>query len=118
VGLCRRCLSPERADRPADAGEVAVAVASLRAAADERARRAELDRAAAVLKAAEQRKRRRVQVALVGAWTSPDAARDFPPTPIVADSLRDAGCEIADVLAHTAVVGCVRGHDCGRGPHA
>src|SRR5205814_1624945 len=44
VELCKRCLAADKADRPADAGEVARAVASLRAAADERARRAELDR--------------------------------------------------------------------------
>jgi Flp pilus assembly protein TadD len=44
VALCKRCLSPERDDRPPDAGAVAQAVAGLRAAAEERARRAELDR--------------------------------------------------------------------------
>jgi eukaryotic-like serine/threonine-protein kinase len=38
VALCKRCLSPASADRPADAGEVAKAVSALRAAADERAR--------------------------------------------------------------------------------
>jgi hypothetical protein len=67
VELCKRCLAPEKADRPADGGAVARAVAGLRAAADERARRAELERAAAELKAAEHRKRRRVQLALVAA---------------------------------------------------
>jgi formylglycine-generating enzyme required for sulfatase activity/tRNA A-37 threonylcarbamoyl transferase component Bud32 len=80
VALCRRCLSKKPGDRPADAGEVARTVAGLRAAADERARRAELDRVkaegdkvAAELrvegerqKAEEQRKRRRVQLALAG----------------------------------------------------
>jgi formylglycine-generating enzyme required for sulfatase activity/tRNA A-37 threonylcarbamoyl transferase component Bud32 len=80
VSLCKRCLSKKPADRPADAGEVARAVAALRAAADERARQAELDRVkaegdkvAAELrvegerqKAEEQRKRRRVQLALAG----------------------------------------------------
>src|SRR5262249_32791069 len=40
ITLCQRCLAPDPGDRPADAG----AVAGLRAAADERARRAELDR--------------------------------------------------------------------------
>jgi serine/threonine protein kinase len=44
AALAKRCLAPRREDRPADAGEVAWAVAQLRAAADERARRAELDR--------------------------------------------------------------------------
>lgn len=44
VALCRRCLAAEKADRPADAGELASAVAGLRAAADERARQAEVQR--------------------------------------------------------------------------
>src|SRR5262249_14267107 len=44
VALCRRCLAPRPEDRPADAGAVAEAVAALRAAAEERARRAELER--------------------------------------------------------------------------
>jgi tetratricopeptide (TPR) repeat protein len=56
VALCKRCLSPEKADRPADAGDVAKAVAALRAAADERARRAEVDRVRA------DERRRRVQL--------------------------------------------------------
>jgi tetratricopeptide (TPR) repeat protein len=81
VALCKRCLNPRPVDRPADAGEVAKAVAALRAAADERARQAELDRVkaegekaaaearaeaeaatrrAAAERAAERRKRRRV----------------------------------------------------------
>jgi tetratricopeptide (TPR) repeat protein len=67
VALCKRCLAAEKADRPRDAGEVAAAVAGLRAAADERARRAETDRAAAAAEAREQRKRRRVQFALAAA---------------------------------------------------
>jgi tetratricopeptide (TPR) repeat protein len=71
VALCKRCLAPERDDRPADAGAVAKAVAALRTAADERARQAELDRvradgerAKAEAETREQRKRRRVQAAL------------------------------------------------------
>jgi tRNA A-37 threonylcarbamoyl transferase component Bud32/tetratricopeptide (TPR) repeat protein len=59
VALCRRCLSPEKADRPADAGEVARAVADLRADAEGRARRAEMAGAEAAVRAAEERKRRR-----------------------------------------------------------
>ncbi len=77
VVLCKRCLSPTPADRPADAGVVAKAVAELRAAADERARQAELDRVkaegeklAADLRAIEQRKRRLVQMALGLAFTA------------------------------------------------
>jgi serine/threonine protein kinase len=44
VALCKKCPAFEPADRPADAGAVAAAVAGLRAAADERARQAELER--------------------------------------------------------------------------
>jgi serine/threonine protein kinase/tetratricopeptide (TPR) repeat protein len=73
VALCKRCLSVAPADRPANAGAVAAAVAEHQAAADERARRAELDRiraegerARTELREAEQRKRRRVQLALIG----------------------------------------------------
>jgi tetratricopeptide (TPR) repeat protein len=67
VALCKRCLAVEKAERPVDAGEVAKAVAALRVAADERARRAELDRARAEAEAREQRRRRRVQLALAAA---------------------------------------------------
>ena len=74
VALCKRCLSRDREERPADAGEAARAVADLRAEADERARRAELDRvkaegekATAEARAAERRKRRRL-------WTGAAAA--------------------------------------------
>jgi serine/threonine protein kinase/tetratricopeptide (TPR) repeat protein len=67
VALCKQCLAFEPEDRPTDAGAVAAAVADLRAAADERARRAELERvrvegeqATAAARAAERRKRRRL----------------------------------------------------------
>src|SRR5262245_40604593 len=73
VALCRRCLAPRPEDRPADAGAVAKAVAALRAAADERARRAELDRVKAEgeareaeARAAEQRQQRRLLLAASG----------------------------------------------------
>jgi tetratricopeptide (TPR) repeat protein len=69
VALCKRCLAFEPVDRPANAGAVATAVAGLRAAADERARRAELERvrvegeqATALARSAERRKRRRLVV--------------------------------------------------------
>src|SRR5262249_17491100 len=71
VALNKRCLNPYREDRPKDGGEVAAAVANLRAAAEERARQAELDRvradgdrAKAELQAAEQAKRKRIVLAL------------------------------------------------------
>jgi tetratricopeptide (TPR) repeat protein/tRNA A-37 threonylcarbamoyl transferase component Bud32 len=74
VLLCKRCLAPEKEDRPADAGEVAKAVAELRAAADERARQAELQRVrmegektAAELRVAAQRRRARFRMGLAAA---------------------------------------------------
>lgn len=67
VALCKKCLAFEPADRPADAGAVAQAVASLRAAAEERARWAELERVriegeqtTTQARAVERRKRRRL----------------------------------------------------------
>ncbi len=63
VALCKRCLSAEKADRPADAGAVAQVLAAHLAAAAERARRAELER----VRAEERLKRRRVQVTLAAA---------------------------------------------------
>ncbi len=73
VALCKNCLAAEKEDRPADAKAVAEEVATLRSAADQRARQAELEtvrvageRQKAVVQAAEQRKRRRVQLALAG----------------------------------------------------
>src|SRR5262245_21004372 len=64
IALCKRCLATDPADRPADGAVVAAAVADLRRAAEERARRAEVERAKAEVHAAEQRKRRRL--ALIG----------------------------------------------------
>jgi hypothetical protein len=64
VALCKSCLAPRPEDRPADAGAVARAVALFRTSAEERARRAEVERAEAEVRVAEQRKRRRVQAAL------------------------------------------------------
>jgi tetratricopeptide (TPR) repeat protein len=73
VVLCKRCLAPRPEERPADAGAVAKAVAALRAAADERAQRAELERVKAegeareaTARAAEQRQRRRLLLAASG----------------------------------------------------
>jgi serine/threonine protein kinase/tetratricopeptide (TPR) repeat protein len=64
ITLCKQCLSLEPQARPNDAGAVAGSVHSLRAAAEDRARQAELDRVAAEVRGAEGRKRRRVQAAL------------------------------------------------------
>jgi serine/threonine-protein kinase len=67
VALAERCLSARAEERPADAGEVAAAVAAHLAGVQERLRRAELERAAAQARAAEEHKRRRVQLALAAA---------------------------------------------------
>src|SRR5262245_61744567 len=65
VSLAKRCLAVEPNDRPADASAVAADVAGLRAAAEQRARDAEMERARAEVQATEQRKRRRAQLALM-----------------------------------------------------
>jgi tetratricopeptide (TPR) repeat protein len=74
VALAKRCLAPKQENRPSDAGEVARAVAEFRAAAEERAGQAEVDRvraegerAKAEAESREQRKRRKVQLALAAA---------------------------------------------------
>ncbi|QJW98607.1 serine/threonine-protein kinase [Frigoriglobus tundricola] len=64
MALAKRCLAPDKAGRPADAGEVARAVADLRAAADERVRRAELDRARAAAEARAEWQKRRTRLAV------------------------------------------------------
>jgi serine/threonine protein kinase/Flp pilus assembly protein TadD len=64
IELAKRCLSPELAKRPRNAGEVANAVSTFLAETEARARRAEIERAQLLTKAAEERKRRRVQLAL------------------------------------------------------
>ncbi len=63
ITLCRRCLAAEPDDRPAHAGQVATAVAELRATAEARARSAEIERARYESAAREQRKRQRIQLA-------------------------------------------------------
>jgi tetratricopeptide (TPR) repeat protein len=77
VALCRRCLAFEPADRPANGEVVAKEVAGLRAAAEHRAREAELervraegDRARAEAETREQRKRRWIQAALGMTFTA------------------------------------------------
>jgi hypothetical protein len=64
VALCKRCLHPKAPERPAHAGEVAAAVATLRQAAEERARAAELERVRAEADARTQQQKRRAQLAM------------------------------------------------------
>jgi serine/threonine-protein kinase len=67
VGLARKCLAPEPADRLRHASELAQAVEAHQAQVQERLRQAELERSQALLKAAEERKRRRLVLALAAA---------------------------------------------------
>ncbi|MFO0801315.1 MAG: serine/threonine-protein kinase [Gemmataceae bacterium] len=67
VALAKRCLQADPAARPADAKQVAAAVAEYRAGVDGRLRKAERERAAAEARVVEQRKRRRVQQVLAAA---------------------------------------------------
>ncbi|MHC5012620.1 MAG: serine/threonine-protein kinase [Planctomycetota bacterium] len=71
IALARRCLAPERANRPRDAGEVAKEMAAYVAARDERARQAALGAAEARGRASEaeatarqERRARRLTLAL------------------------------------------------------
>src|SRR5262245_16567135 len=120
VVLAKRCLAAKREDRPRDASEVARAVTAHLAAAEERARRAELDR----VRAEEQRKRRRVQLVLAGAvllvlalvavgagiaslWRSAERARgDAEAARGEAETQRDAA-EKAQSMAHAERVEAV-----------
>jgi tetratricopeptide (TPR) repeat protein len=59
IQLARRCLAPQKADRPADAGAVASQLAAYQAGVQERLRQAELERAAAQAAATAERTARR-----------------------------------------------------------
>ena len=64
VALCRRCLSPNPMDRPADGQAVADGLTAYLNGVQERLHQAELAEAKAKTKATEQRKRRRVVAVL------------------------------------------------------
>jgi serine/threonine-protein kinase len=64
IGLAKRCLAPERDDRPHSAGVVAEAVTAYLASVQRRLRAAELTRVEADARAAFERKRRLLTVAL------------------------------------------------------
>jgi tetratricopeptide (TPR) repeat protein/predicted Ser/Thr protein kinase len=64
IALCKRCLAFVPAERPGDGNAVAAEVAALRAAADARAKQAEIDRAKAEVFAAAQQRHRRIWLAL------------------------------------------------------
>lgn len=60
IALAKRCLAANRDDRPENGGAVAREIAQLRAAADDRARQADLERTKAEVLVKEHRSRRRV----------------------------------------------------------
>jgi serine/threonine protein kinase len=66
VALCRRCLSPNPADRPADAQAVADGMTAYLAGVQEKLRKAALAEAEAKAKTREEAKRRRLTLALAG----------------------------------------------------
>jgi len=65
--LARRCLAPDRGQRPADAEVVARELTSYLASAQERLRQAQLERAAAEARAKAERRARRLLLALAAA---------------------------------------------------
>jgi tetratricopeptide (TPR) repeat protein/serine/threonine protein kinase len=67
LALCRRCLSPDPAERPANGQEVADGLTAYLDGVQQRLRTAERERAVALGREAEQRKRRRVQLVLAAA---------------------------------------------------
>jgi tetratricopeptide (TPR) repeat protein len=100
VTLCRRCLSPNPADRPADGQAVADGLTAYLDGVQERLRQAELAEAAARARAAEEAKRRRLALALAatvllaltlggGAWLWLKTERDVR-TAQVAREVNDA----------------------------
>jgi tetratricopeptide (TPR) repeat protein len=64
VALCRRCLSADPADRPADGQAVADELTTYLNGVQERLQAAQRERAVALAREAEQRKRRKVYLAL------------------------------------------------------
>ncbi|MBK9388130.1 MAG: serine/threonine protein kinase [Planctomycetes bacterium] len=65
--LIERCLEPERAERPSDAGEVASAISAHLAGAEARARAAEIAAAAAETRTRAERKAKRLGLSLAAA---------------------------------------------------
>jgi serine/threonine-protein kinase len=66
IGLARRCLAGQPAERPSNAGELSREVSAYLGSVEARLRQAELERARAEGKTQEERNRRRVQLALAG----------------------------------------------------
>jgi tetratricopeptide (TPR) repeat protein len=67
VRLAERCLAPQKADRPADAGEVAAAVSAYLAGVQERLQEERLRREREQVLRAEEQRRRRVWLSLAAA---------------------------------------------------
>lgn len=65
VAIAKRCLKPDPALRPADAGELASMISAFRNSIEEKVRKSEAERLAASLVEAEKGKRRQLQAALV-----------------------------------------------------
>jgi tetratricopeptide (TPR) repeat protein len=112
--LAKGCLSPEREDRPSDAGVVARAVTAYLASAQERLQQAQIERAAAEARAQEaaakaraERRARRLTLALaaalllgagVAAWQAL-VATDAKHTALAAAAAEKEAKEVADTRA-------------------
>jgi serine/threonine-protein kinase len=64
IELCKKCLAPEPAERPRDAGRVAEAVTAYQTSVAERLQKAEVGRAEERVRLVEERRRRKVLLAL------------------------------------------------------
>jgi serine/threonine-protein kinase len=64
IELCKRCLAPERENRPRDAREVVVALQSYFESLEQRARAAQIEAAESRVKAAEERRARKLTASL------------------------------------------------------
>jgi serine/threonine-protein kinase len=111
VALCRHCLSPVPADRPANGQAVADELTAYLNGVQERLRQAELAEAEARARAAEEAKRRRLTLALAatvllaltlggGGWLWVKADRDSHKAQVARDA--DAALNRASVLREQA----------------
>ena len=111
VALCKRCLAVNPAERPANGAAVAKVIASLRNAADERARVAELDRARAEVREGERRARRKVLtygamalafVFLIGLIGTVRGLLDARAKTALAEASRNRAFDVLDAVSSTA----------------
>jgi serine/threonine protein kinase len=115
VAMTLRCLSPQKEDRPRNAGEVAEAVTDYLRSTQQRLRQAEVERAQSAVRIAEERKRRRIQMVLAavlstilmvvgGAWYA-NSSRTGQAATKVKDELANAEIHANSAEAHPLAPG-------------